>query len=206
MHEDVAEYLDNPRSRRNSLHINRLTRGTGASKGAPRQSATTSTGRSHWAIENSLHCVLDVSMEEDQTRNRKGNDAVRLGVIRRPALNIARMHPDKRSVRRNFARARRNDDILLDMIRRIRRREYAIACLEGHRTRSQSLGGRVGEVFGDAVVATAILDRPLHHSHVLTVAGESFPACEKALCQRTKRLGAAGGSDGRATMSGRQAV
>lgn len=31
-----------------------------------------------------------------------------------------------------------------------------------------------GEVFGDAVVATAILDRLLHHSHVLTIRGDSY--------------------------------
>ena len=79
--------------------------------------------RSHWTIENGLHWVLDVSMDEDQARNRKGNGAACLGVVRRLALNIARMDPDKRSVRRKFARAQRNDDVLLDMIRGIRRRE-----------------------------------------------------------------------------------
>lgn len=31
-----------------------------------------------------------------------------------------------------------------------------------------------GGVFGDAVVATAILDRLLHHSHVITIRGDSF--------------------------------
>ena len=36
-----------------------------------------------------------------------------------------------------------------------------------------------GEVFGDAVVATAILDRLLHHSHVLTIKGESYRLREK---------------------------
>jgi hypothetical protein len=30
------------------------------------------------------------------------------------------------------------------------------------------------EVFGDQVVATAILDRLLHHSHVLTIRGDSY--------------------------------
>ena len=54
---------------------------------------------------------------------RKGNGTACLGVVRWLALNIARMDPDKRSVRRKFARAQRNDDVLLDMIRRIRRRE-----------------------------------------------------------------------------------
>jgi len=32
-----------------------------------------------------------------------------------------------------------------------------------------------GGVFGDAVVATAILDRLLHHSHVVTIRGDSYP-------------------------------
>ena len=36
-----------------------------------------------------------------------------------------------------------------------------------------------GEVFGDKVVATAILDRLLHHSHVLTVRGDSYRLREK---------------------------
>ena len=50
-------------------------------------------------------------------RNRKGNSAACLAVVRRLALNIARMHPDKRSVRRKFIHAQRCDDFLLDMIR-----------------------------------------------------------------------------------------
>jgi hypothetical protein len=40
----------------------------------------------------------------------------------------------------------------------------------------------VGEweaVFGDAVVATVILDRLLHHSHVITIRGESYRLREK---------------------------
>jgi DNA replication protein DnaC len=31
-----------------------------------------------------------------------------------------------------------------------------------------------GSVFGDPVVATAILDRLLHHSHVVTIRGDSY--------------------------------
>ena len=34
--------------------------------------------------------------------------------------------------------------------------------------------GEWGAVFGDAVVATAILDRLLHHSHVITIRGDSY--------------------------------
>ena len=33
--------------------------------------------------------------------------------------------------------------------------------------------GKWGEVFGDAVVATAIFDRLLHDGHVLTIRGDS---------------------------------
>ncbi|WP_396280135.1 ATP-binding protein [Histidinibacterium aquaticum] len=39
--------------------------------------------------------------------------------------------------------------------------------------------GEWGSVFGDAVVATAILDRLLHHSHVITIRGESYRLREK---------------------------
>ena len=34
-------------------------------------------------------------------------------------------------------------------------------------------------VFGNAVAATAILDRLLHHSHVLTIRGDSYRLREK---------------------------
>jgi DNA replication protein DnaC len=39
--------------------------------------------------------------------------------------------------------------------------------------------GEWGEVFGDPVVATAILDRLLHHSHVVTIRGDSYRLREK---------------------------
>lgn len=39
--------------------------------------------------------------------------------------------------------------------------------------------GNWGEVFGDPVLATAILDRLLHHSHVITIKGDSYRLREK---------------------------
>jgi DNA replication protein DnaC len=39
--------------------------------------------------------------------------------------------------------------------------------------------GEWGSVFGDPVAATAILDRLLHHSHVLTIRGDSYRLREK---------------------------
>lgn len=45
-------------------------------------------------------------------------------------------------------------------------------------TSNQSLTGW-GEVFGDAIIATAILDRLLHHSTTLNIKGESYRLREK---------------------------
>src|SRR4029079_7089652 len=45
-------------------------------------------------------------------------------------------------------------------------------------TANQSLTGW-GEVFGDAIIATAILDRLLHHSTTLNIKGESYRLKEK---------------------------
>ncbi|MGC2463423.1 MAG: ATP-binding protein [Steroidobacteraceae bacterium] len=39
--------------------------------------------------------------------------------------------------------------------------------------------GEWGTVFGDAVVATAFLDRLLHHSQVITIRGDSYRLREK---------------------------
>ncbi len=39
--------------------------------------------------------------------------------------------------------------------------------------------GEWGTVFGDPVVATAILDRLLHHSQVVTIRGDSYRLREK---------------------------
>lgn len=44
--------------------------------------------RAHWGIENSLHYVLDVAFNEDQSRARSGHSAENLAIIRRFALNI----------------------------------------------------------------------------------------------------------------------
>lgn len=43
-----------------------------------------------------------------------------------------------------------------------------------HADHQQSLDRQWGSVFSDAVVATAILDRLLHHSHVVTIRGDSY--------------------------------
>jgi DNA replication protein DnaC len=45
-------------------------------------------------------------------------------------------------------------------------------------TSNQSLAGW-GQVFGDQIIATAILDRLLHHSTIVNIKGESYRLKEK---------------------------
>ena len=47
--------------------------------------------------------------------------------------------------------------------------------------------GEWGAVFGDPVVATAILDRLLHHSHVITIQGDSYRLREKRRAGLSRR-------------------
>jgi predicted transposase YbfD/YdcC len=67
-----------------------------ATLSAPRAAAAV---RGHWAIENSLHWVLDVTFGDDQSRVRKGHGAKNMAVVRHFAINLARTAKDKRSVR-----------------------------------------------------------------------------------------------------------
>lgn len=44
--------------------------------------------RNHWAIENSLHWVLDVTFREDEARARTENAALNLNILRKQALQL----------------------------------------------------------------------------------------------------------------------
>ena len=46
--------------------------------------------RAHWGIENSLHWVLDVAFNEDQSRIRIGHAAQNMNIIRKIALNTVK--------------------------------------------------------------------------------------------------------------------
>jgi predicted transposase YbfD/YdcC len=62
--------------------------------------------REHWAIENSLHHVLDVTMNEDASRLRSDHAAENLATLRRIALNLIRQAKGpKSSVRRRIKKA-----------------------------------------------------------------------------------------------------
>jgi predicted transposase YbfD/YdcC len=47
--------------------------------------------QNHWAIENSLHWVLDVGLREDESRLRDRNAAANLAVIRKIAINLVKV-------------------------------------------------------------------------------------------------------------------
>ena len=53
--------------------------------------------RDHWLIGNSLHRVLDATMNEDRQRNRMERGPENLALIRRMALNVARIDAGKDS-------------------------------------------------------------------------------------------------------------
>jgi predicted transposase YbfD/YdcC len=76
--------------------------------------------RSHWAIENQLHWVLDVTFDEDGGRTRKDNAPENLAILRRFAINIIRSHPDTISMRQKVKRAGWDDAFLLDLIGHMR--------------------------------------------------------------------------------------
>jgi predicted transposase YbfD/YdcC len=61
--------------------------------------------RTHWEIENGLHWVLDVVMNEDRARNRKDHGPENLALLRRLALNLAKLEPSRGSMRSKLKRA-----------------------------------------------------------------------------------------------------
>ncbi|HEX7293244.1 MAG TPA: ISAs1 family transposase [Solirubrobacterales bacterium] len=63
----------------------------------PNEAAT--VVREHWAIENRLHWVLDVTFADDQSRLRKGHGARNMATVRHFALNLVRTVADKRSIK-----------------------------------------------------------------------------------------------------------
>ena len=51
--------------------------------------------RGHWAIENTLHWVLDVHFGEDRSTAREGNAVSNLALLRKSAFNLSKLHPDE---------------------------------------------------------------------------------------------------------------
>jgi predicted transposase YbfD/YdcC len=73
--------------------------------------------RSHWAIENTLHWVLDVTFREDDSRVRDRTATRNLALLRKIALNIVgRDRTSKASVRARRKKAAWNDSYMLKLL------------------------------------------------------------------------------------------
>jgi len=73
--------------------------------------------RQHWAIENALHWVLDVTFREDDSRVRDQCAARNLAVLRRMAINlVGRDGSTKASVRARRKRAAWDNDYMLQLL------------------------------------------------------------------------------------------
>jgi predicted transposase YbfD/YdcC len=72
--------------------------------------------RAHWQIENCLHWVLDVVLDEDRARARKDHAPENLARLRRFALNVLRANQDQGSTRGKIKRAGWDDAFLLRLL------------------------------------------------------------------------------------------
>jgi predicted transposase YbfD/YdcC len=72
--------------------------------------------RGHWAIENSLHWVLDVVFGEDASRVRSHHAAANFGIIRRMALNTIRQGKSRSASIRGTRKMAAWDDGLLEKL------------------------------------------------------------------------------------------
>ena len=73
--------------------------------------------RTHWAVENALHWVLDVTFREDDSRVRDQRAARNFAVLRKIALNlVSRDHSAKVSVRAKRKKAAWNDRYMLQLL------------------------------------------------------------------------------------------
>jgi hypothetical protein len=67
----------------------------GSDPEATAESATRSIRR-HWAIETTLHWVLDMAFREDEARHRARNTAQNFTVLRHFVLNLVKQDAERR--------------------------------------------------------------------------------------------------------------
>jgi predicted transposase YbfD/YdcC len=73
--------------------------------------------RSHWAVENSLHWVLDVTFGEDRSRIKKENAPENFGLLRRLALCLLKKETSsKRSIKGKRLKASWDDGYLAQVL------------------------------------------------------------------------------------------
>jgi len=72
--------------------------------------------RSHWSVENRLHWVLNVIMNEDRVTSRRDNSPYNLAILRHMALNLMQKDRSNVSLRGKFNLAAWRDDFLLKLL------------------------------------------------------------------------------------------
>jgi predicted transposase YbfD/YdcC len=72
--------------------------------------------RSHWAIENSLHWVMDMVFRDDECRVRTDHAPANFSAIKHMAYNLLRKAPGKQSLRARRKAAGWDDDFLAGLI------------------------------------------------------------------------------------------
>jgi len=72
--------------------------------------------RSHWAVENSLHWVMDMIFRDDECRIRTNHAPANFTTLRHMALNLIRKAPGKDSLRLKRKVAAWDDDFLASLI------------------------------------------------------------------------------------------
>lgn len=76
--------------------------------------------RAHWSIENNLHWVLDVLLDEDACRSRKDHAAENLALIRKLALNFLQATPDPARISHRILKTKWDNDFLLTALGHMR--------------------------------------------------------------------------------------
>lgn len=72
--------------------------------------------RGHWGIENSLHWVLDVTFNEDQSRTRDRRLADNLSWLRRFGISLLKQHPLNDSIKGKSQIAGWSNDFLMQVL------------------------------------------------------------------------------------------
>ena len=72
--------------------------------------------RSHWAIENSLHWVMDMIFRDDECRIRTNHAPANFTTIKHMAQNLIRKAPGKDSLRLRRKTAAWDDDFLASLL------------------------------------------------------------------------------------------
>ena len=72
--------------------------------------------RAHWAIENSLHWIMDMVFRDDECRVRTGNAPANFATCRHIAYNLTRKAPGKDSIRLRRKTAGWDDEYLASLI------------------------------------------------------------------------------------------